>query len=80
MIKIYKYIFYSININKSNLNCITERCNFNLLNPLQQLLLWDFMDERDSFWLHNLDDFREFLNMVSDSDDSDWSEYDLVFD
>lgn len=47
---------------------------------MQQLLLWDFMDERENFWLYNIDDLQDIVNIVSDSEDSDWSEYDLYFD
>jgi len=44
---------------------------------LQQLILWDFLDERDDRWMYlDLEDIPFF----SDSDDSDWSDYELSFD
>ncbi|XP_011497727.1 PREDICTED: probable E3 ubiquitin-protein ligase makorin-1 isoform X2 [Ceratosolen solmsi marchali] len=52
----------------------------NDIDVFHQLLLWDFMDERDNFWMYDFDDLRDFVNIVSDSDDSDLSEYDLYFD
>lgn len=48
-----------------------------VLNYLQQLILWDFFDERDDRWMYlDLEDIPFF----SDSDDSDWSDYELSFD
>ncbi|KAJ8681836.1 hypothetical protein QAD02_017628 [Eretmocerus hayati] len=54
----------------------------NDIDIFRQLLLWDFMDERDNFWMYNIDDLQDMVNIVSDSDDSeyDWSEYELYFD
>ncbi|XP_058791571.1 probable E3 ubiquitin-protein ligase makorin-1 [Phymastichus coffea] len=52
----------------------------NDIDIFRQLLLWDFMDDRDNFWMYNIDDLQDIVNIVSDSDDSDWSEYDLYFD
>ncbi|KAL0115449.1 hypothetical protein PUN28_010763 [Cardiocondyla obscurior] len=44
---------------------------------LHQLILWDFFDERDDRWMYlDLEDIPFF----SDSDDSDWSDYELSFD
>ncbi|XP_014203884.1 probable E3 ubiquitin-protein ligase makorin-1 isoform X1 [Copidosoma floridanum] len=51
----------------------------NELDLFHQLLLWDFVDERDNFWMY-MDDLQDIVNIVSDSDDSDWSEYDLYLD
>ncbi|XP_001606052.2 probable E3 ubiquitin-protein ligase makorin-1 isoform X1 [Nasonia vitripennis] len=52
----------------------------NDIDFFRQLLLWDFMDERENFWLYNIDDLQDIVNIASDSEDSDWSEYDLYFD
>ncbi|EZA52065.1 hypothetical protein DMN91_011857 [Ooceraea biroi] len=47
------------------------------LDILQQLILWDFLEERDDRWMYlDLEDIPFF----SDSDDSDWSDYELPFD
>lgn len=47
------------------------------LHYLQQLILWDFLEERDDRWMYlDLEDIPFF----SDSDDSDWSDYELPFD
>ncbi|XP_066587048.1 probable E3 ubiquitin-protein ligase makorin-1 [Prorops nasuta] len=45
---------------------------------LHQLILWDFIDARENPFMYvDLDDISQFL---SDSDDSDWSEYELSID
>ncbi|XP_032663886.1 probable E3 ubiquitin-protein ligase makorin-1 isoform X1 [Odontomachus brunneus] len=44
---------------------------------LHQLILWDFLEERDDRWMY-LD--LEEIPFFSDSDDSDWSDYELSFD
>lgn len=46
------------------------------IDILHQLILWDFFDERDDRWMY-LDLEEPFF---SDSDDSDWSDYELSFD
>ncbi|KAG5318505.1 MKRN1 ligase, partial [Acromyrmex heyeri] len=47
------------------------------IDILHQLILWDFFDERDDRWMYlDLEDIPFF----SDSDDSDWSDYELSFD
>lgn len=48
-----------------------------ILYNLQQLILWDFLEERDDRWMY-LD--LEEIPFFSDSDDSDWSDYELSFD
>ncbi|XP_046424625.1 probable E3 ubiquitin-protein ligase makorin-1 [Neodiprion virginianus] len=47
---------------------------------LQQMILWDFLDERDNRWMYSIDDLEEIVAFFSDSEDSDWSEYELFFD
>lgn len=47
------------------------------IDILHQLILWDFFDERDDRWMYlDLEDIPFF----SDSDESDWSDYELSFD
>lgn len=38
------------------------------------------MEERDDFWLYNLNDLHDIVDIGSDSEDDDWSEFDLYFD
>lgn len=48
------------------------------LEVLQQIILWDFLEERDNrLMIDELEDF--FDDFFSDSDDSDWSEFDFFF-
>ncbi|XP_012265881.2 probable E3 ubiquitin-protein ligase makorin-1 isoform X2 [Athalia rosae] len=47
---------------------------------LQQMILWDFLDERESRWMYSIDDLEEFVAFFSDSEDSDWSEHEMFFD
>ncbi|GLH14122.1 E3 ubiquitin-protein ligase makorin-1 [Gryllus bimaculatus] len=49
------------------------------LEVLQQIILWDYLEERDNR-LMMIDDLEDFVAFFSDSDESDWSEYDLFFD
>lgn len=52
------------------------------IDVLQQIILWDFLDDRDnSRWLYSLaDDLEDLVAFFSDSEDSDWSDYDFFFD
>lgn len=47
---------------------------------LQQIILWDFVDERENRWLYSIDELEDLVAFLSDSEDSDWSEYDFFFD
>lgn len=50
------------------------------ISYLQQIILWDFLDDRDHRWLYSIaDDLDDLVGFFSDSEDSDWSEYDFVF-
>lgn len=50
------------------------------MEVLQQIILWDFLDDRDHRWLYSIaDDLDDLVGFFSDSEDSDWSEYDFVF-
>ncbi|XP_011312505.1 E3 ubiquitin-protein ligase makorin-1 isoform X2 [Fopius arisanus] len=42
------------------------------LDFLQQLLLWNFFEERENGWIY-MDDHDEVVVLFSDSEDSDWS-------
>ncbi|XP_015111844.1 probable E3 ubiquitin-protein ligase makorin-1 isoform X2 [Diachasma alloeum] len=42
------------------------------LDFLQQLLLWNFLEERENGWIY-VDDHDEVVVLFSDSEDSDWS-------
>lgn len=47
------------------------------MDLLHQLILWDFLEERDERWMYlDLEDIPFF----SDSDESDWSDYEVSFD
>ncbi|KAK9889281.1 hypothetical protein WA026_004560 [Henosepilachna vigintioctopunctata] len=47
---------------------------------LQHVILWDFLDDRAQPWQSLADDLEDLVSFFSDSDDSDWSEYDLFYD
>lgn len=47
------------------------------LDIFHQLILWDFLEERDDRWMYA--DF-ELVPFLSDSEESDWSEYEFSFD
>ena len=49
------------------------------IDILHQLLLWDFFEQRNHRWIHDID-FEDMLPSLSDSDDSDWSDYEFSFD
>ncbi|KYB29595.1 putative E3 ubiquitin-protein ligase makorin-1-like Protein [Tribolium castaneum] len=44
---------------------------------LQQVILWDFLDERDNPWQSLAEDLEDLADFFSDSEESDWSDYDL---
>jgi len=46
----------------------------------QQLILWDFLDERENRWLYSIDELEDLVAFFSDSEDSDWSDFDIFFD
>ncbi|XP_021922464.1 probable E3 ubiquitin-protein ligase makorin-1 isoform X2 [Zootermopsis nevadensis] len=50
------------------------------IDVLQQVILWDFLDERENRWLYGIDELDDLVAFFSDSDDSDWSDYELFFD
>lgn len=43
------------------------------LNFLQQVIFWDFIEERENRLLHNADD--DVISLFSNSEESDWFEY-----
>nr|XP_023027142.1 probable E3 ubiquitin-protein ligase makorin-1 isoform X2 [Leptinotarsa decemlineata] len=45
-----------------------------------QVMLWDFLDERDFPWQSLADDLEDLVSFFTDSDESDWSDYELFFD
>ncbi|XP_045481431.1 probable E3 ubiquitin-protein ligase makorin-1 isoform X1 [Harmonia axyridis] len=47
---------------------------------LQHVILWDFLDDRANPWQSLADDLEDLVSFFSDSDDSDWSEYDFFYD
>ncbi|KAF2885606.1 hypothetical protein ILUMI_20548 [Ignelater luminosus] len=49
---------------------------------LQQIILWDFLDEHDHHWLYSFaDDIEELVAFFSDSDESEsWSDYEFLLD
>lgn len=52
------------------------------VDVLQQIILWDFLDDRDNDrWFYSIaDDLEDLVAFFSDSEDSDWSDYDFFFD
>ncbi|XP_024942938.1 probable E3 ubiquitin-protein ligase makorin-1 isoform X2 [Cephus cinctus] len=44
------------------------------------IILWDFLDARDNHLMYSIDELEDIVAFFSDSEDSDWSEYDLFFD
>lgn len=50
------------------------------IDVLQQLILWDFLDERENRWLYSIDELEDLVAFFSDSEDSDWSDFDIFFD
>lgn len=44
---------------------------------LQPFLLWDVLGERANRWIYSLEDLEDLVAFFSDSDDSDWSEYEI---
>ncbi|PSN57309.1 E3 ubiquitin-protein ligase makorin-1 [Blattella germanica] len=50
------------------------------IDVLQQIILWDFLDERENRWLYSIDELEDLVAFFSDSEDSDWSDYDFFFD
>ncbi|XP_044764685.1 probable E3 ubiquitin-protein ligase makorin-1 isoform X2 [Coccinella septempunctata] len=50
------------------------------LDVLQHVILWDFLDDRANPWQSLADDLEDLVSFFSDSDDSDWSEYDFFYD
>jgi E3 ubiquitin-protein ligase makorin len=49
-------------------------------SSFQQVILWDFLDERENRWLYSIDELEDLVAFFSDSEDSDWSDYELFFD
>ncbi|XP_046405218.1 probable E3 ubiquitin-protein ligase makorin-1 [Ischnura elegans] len=47
------------------------------IEVFQHIFLWDFLEERDTHWLYNLEILDDEIAFLSDSDDSEWSEYDF---
>ncbi|XP_050314117.1 probable E3 ubiquitin-protein ligase makorin-1 [Anthonomus grandis grandis] len=45
-----------------------------------QVMLWDFLDERDFPWQSLADDIEDLVAFFTDSDESDWSDYELFLD
>ncbi|XP_030748724.1 probable E3 ubiquitin-protein ligase makorin-1 isoform X2 [Sitophilus oryzae] len=45
-----------------------------------QVMLWDFLDERDFPWQTLADDLEDLVSFFTESDESDWSDYELFFD
>ncbi|KAF7286953.1 hypothetical protein GWI33_002801 [Rhynchophorus ferrugineus] len=45
-----------------------------------QVLLWDFLDDRDFPWQSMADDLEDLVSFFTESDESDWSDYDIFFD
>ncbi|CAL7937192.1 unnamed protein product [Xylocopa violacea] len=43
---------------------------------LRQLILWDFLEERDSRWIYDVD-LEDIVSFFSDSEESEWSEFEL---
>lgn len=46
-------------------------------------MLWDFLDDRDfnDFpWQSLADDLEDLVSFFTDSDESDWSDYELFMD
>lgn len=43
-------------------------------------MLWDFLDERDFPWQALADDLEDLVSFFTDSDESDWSDYELFLD
>ncbi|KAJ8983303.1 hypothetical protein NQ317_010841 [Molorchus minor] len=50
------------------------------IDVLQQVMLWDFLDERDFPWQSLADDLEDLVSFFTDSDESDWSDYELFYD
>ncbi|CAG9855179.1 unnamed protein product [Phyllotreta striolata] len=50
------------------------------MDVLQHLMLWDFFDDRDFPWQSLADDLEDLVSFFTDSDDSDWSDYEFIFD
>ncbi|CAH0562364.1 unnamed protein product [Brassicogethes aeneus] len=49
------------------------------IEVLQQVMLWEILDESEFPWT-SLDDIEDLVSFFTDSDESDWSDYDLFFD
>lgn len=45
-----------------------------------QVMLWDFLDERDFPWQSLADDLEDLVSFFTESDESDWSDYELFLD
>ncbi|CAG9759347.1 unnamed protein product [Ceutorhynchus assimilis] len=45
-----------------------------------QVMLWDFIDERDYPWVAFEADLEDLVSFFTDSDESDWSDYEVFFD
>ncbi|XP_018322723.1 probable E3 ubiquitin-protein ligase makorin-1 isoform X2 [Agrilus planipennis] len=55
-----------------------ENVSFSML---QEIILWDFLDERENRWLYSLaDDLEDLVAFFSDSDDTDWSDSDVFLE
>ncbi|XP_076175681.1 putative E3 ubiquitin-protein ligase makorin-1 isoform X2 [Ptiloglossa arizonensis] len=48
------------------------------IDIIQQLILWNVLDERNDRWIYDVD--LPNINFFSDSEDSDWSEYEFSFE
>ncbi|XP_049818570.1 probable E3 ubiquitin-protein ligase makorin-1 isoform X2 [Aethina tumida] len=49
------------------------------IEVLQQVMLWEFLDEREFPW-SLADEIEDLVSFFTDSDESDWSDYDAFFD
>ncbi|KAL1492902.1 hypothetical protein ABEB36_011072 [Hypothenemus hampei] len=45
-----------------------------------QVVLWDFLDGRDFPWQSLANDLEDLVSFFTDSDESDWSDYELFLD
>ncbi|XP_053973049.1 probable E3 ubiquitin-protein ligase makorin-1 isoform X2 [Hylaeus volcanicus] len=48
------------------------------IDIFHQLILWNFLDDRNDRWIYDVD--LEDVPFFSDSEDSDWSEYEFSFE
>ncbi|XP_056645934.1 probable E3 ubiquitin-protein ligase makorin-1 isoform X1 [Diorhabda sublineata] len=50
------------------------------MDVLQQVMLWDFLDERDFPWQSLADDLEDLVSFFTDSEDSDFSDFEFFLD